>query len=103
MLFIDDNTPFLQNLWKPWPYLPIQRNAVFNFILYFFFLEKDFSCFISVFLLSLKMRFLVILALSATFVLPIFADDDDLAIPLGDIPTTCLATRVAVVQQANTC
>jgi hypothetical protein len=47
------------------------------------------------------MRFLAILALSATFV-PI-ADDDDLAIPPRDIPTTCLVTCAAVVKQANTC
>jgi hypothetical protein len=49
------------------------------------------------------MRFFAILVLSATFVLPIFADDDDLAIPPGDIPTACLVTCAAVVQQANTC
>jgi hypothetical protein len=75
----------------------------------FFFKKKgggmggDFSCFILVFLLSPKMRFFAILALSITFVLPIFADDDDLAIPPGDIPTACLVTCAAVVQQANTC
>lgn len=61
------------------------------------------SCFISAFLLSLKMRFFAILAISATFVLPIFGDDDDLAIPPGDIPTACLVTCAAVAQQANAC
>jgi hypothetical protein len=48
-------------------------------------------------------RFFAILVLSATFVLPIFADDDDLATLPGDISITCLVTYAAVVQQANTC
>jgi hypothetical protein len=81
-----------------------QFNATRSSILFYtLFLKKDFGCFISVFLLSLKMRFFAILALSAKFMLPIFADDDDLAIPPGDIPTTCQVTCAAVVQQANTC
>jgi hypothetical protein len=82
MLIIDTNTPFPQKLGKPWPYLPIQRNAVFSFISYRFYKFRLLYLSIS----SLKMRFFAILVLSATSVLPIFADDDDLAIPPGDIP-----------------
>jgi hypothetical protein len=52
MLIIDTNTPFPQNVRKPWPYLSIQLNVVFSFISYRFFLKKNSSCFISVFLLS---------------------------------------------------
>jgi hypothetical protein len=77
-----------------------QRGLQFYFIPFFF--KKKFQL-LYLSISSLKIRFFAILILSATFVLPIFADDDDLAIPPGDIPITCLVTCAAVVQQANTC
>lgn len=43
------------------------------------------------------------IVLLATFIIPIFGDDADPAIPAGDIPTTCLVTCAPVIAQANTC
>lgn len=52
------------------------------------------------------MRFLALLAVSAAFILPILADEDDeegAAISPADIPTQCTVLCAPIVQVANGC